>query len=68
MIICWKKVNIARGMKKKKNSDSPRITLAQEKIKDDAPEGMVCIECQNHSVFNEGGCLTCRECGWSKCD
>ena len=56
------------GEEEKKNSDSPRITLAQEKIIDDAPEGMVCIECQNHSVFNEGGCLTCRECGWSKCD
>tara|TARA_B100000900_G_scaffold47260_1_gene35097 strand:- start:514 stop:2031 length:1518 start_codon:yes stop_codon:yes gene_type:complete len=56
------------GDEEKKNSDSPRITLAQEKIKDDFPEGMVCIECQNHSVFNEGGCLTCRECGWSKCD
>ena len=52
----------------KKNSDSPRITLAQEKVREDTPEGMICIECQNHSVFNEGGCLTCRECGWSKCD
>ena len=51
----------------KKNSDSPRITLAQENIEDN-PQGMICIECQNPSVFNEGGCLTCRECGWSKCD
>ena len=52
----------------KKNSDSPRITLAQEEKLGNTPEGMVCIECQNPSVFNEGGCLTCRECGWSKCD
>ncbi len=52
----------------KKKSDSPRITLAQENLKNNMPEGMVCIECQNHSVFNESGCLTCRECGWSKCD
>jgi len=51
----------------KKKSDSPRITLAQENIEDN-PQGMICIECQNPSVFNEGGCLTCRECGWSKCD
>ena len=50
----------------KKNSDSPRITLAQENTEDN-PQGMICIECQK-SVFNEGGCLTCRECGWSKCD
>ena len=56
------------GEEEKKNSDSPRITLAQEKITEEDPEGMVCIECQNPSVFNEGGCLTCRECGWSKCD
>ena len=45
-----------------------KIPPATEKIIEDAPEGMVCIECQNPSVFNEGGCLTCRECGWSKCD
>ena len=56
------------GEEEKKNSDSPRITLAQEKTKEYTPEGIICIECQNHSVFNEGGCLTCRECGWSKCD
>ncbi len=53
--------------KEKKNSDSPRITLAQENTEDN-PQGMICIECQSPSVFNEGGCLTCRECGWSKCD
>ncbi len=53
--------------KEKKKSDSPRITLAQETIENN-PQGMICIECQNYSVFNEGGCLTCRECGWSKCD
>ena len=53
--------------KEKKKSDSPRITLAQENV-EDVPNGMICVECQNPSVFNEGGCLTCRECGWSKCD
>ena len=55
------------GETEKKNSDSPRITLAQEN-QQYTPEGMICSECQNFSVFNEGGCLTCRECGWSKCD
>ena len=29
---------------------------------------LVCAKCSNHSVINEGGCLTCKECGWSKCD
>ena len=48
------------------NNDKPRITLAQENIDD--KNVMICTECHNHSVVNEGGCLTCRECGWSKCD
>ena len=52
---------------KQNNSDSPRITLAQENTKE-SPKGMICVECQNQSVFNEGGCMNCRECGWSKCD
>ena len=51
----------------KKNSGSPRITLVQEG-QQYTPEGMICGECQNHSLYNEGGCLTCKECGWSKCD
>ena len=29
---------------------------------------MICTKCHHHSVINEGGCLNCRECGWSKCD
>ena len=55
------------GEEEKKNSDSPRITLAHEN-QQYTPEGMICSECQNYSVYNEGGCLTCKECGWSKCD
>ena len=45
------------------SSEKPRITLAQD------DEGiMICTKCHNYSVIHEGGCLTCRECGWSKCD
>jgi len=29
--------------------------------------GMECIECNSHGVVNEGGCLVCKDCGWSKC-
>tara|TARA_Y100000031_G_scaffold33300_1_gene37257 strand:+ start:1301 stop:3709 length:2409 start_codon:yes stop_codon:yes gene_type:complete len=29
---------------------------------------MICTKCHHNSVINEGGCLNCRECGWSKCD
>ena len=45
----------------------PLITLAQDDEKSD--NGLlICTKCHNHSVVNEAGCLTCRECGWSKCD
>jgi ribonucleoside-diphosphate reductase alpha chain len=48
------------------SSEKPRITLAQEHQDDERI--MICTKCHNHSVVHEGGCLTCRECGWSKCD
>ena len=55
------------GEKEKKNSDSPRITLATDRTETEGcSEGVGNMECPN--VINEGGCLTCRECGWSKCD
>ncbi len=48
-------------------NNRPFITLAQdEELPDDGL--LICTKCHNHSVVNEGGCLTCRECGWSKCD
>ncbi len=50
----------------KNTLDKPRITLVQDNFEDN--NCMICTECHNHSVVNEGGCLTCRECGWSKCD
>lgn len=44
-----------------------RITMAQEgSVQENAYE---CNDCgTSTNVVNEGGCLTCRECGWSKCD
>ena len=35
---------------------------------DIATKMMMCNSCDNISVVNEGGCLTCQSCGWSKCD
>ena len=46
--------------------EKPLITLAQDHQEENAL--IICTKCHNHSVVNEGGCLTCRECGWSKCD
>ena len=55
------------GETEKKNFDSPRITLAPERIETEGClEGVGHMECPN--LINEGGCLSCRECGWSKCD
>ena len=40
-----------------------------EKQEPTIPEGItICKKCNNHTVFKEGGCLTCHHCGWSKCD
>ena len=50
------------------NNKQPKITLAQEEGEKKNDAMMICHECHYHSVVNEGGCLTCRECGWSKCD
>ena len=46
--------------------EKPLITLAQDPQDDNGL--MICTKCHNYSIVNEGGCLTCRECGWSKCD
>ena len=46
--------------------EKPLMTLAQDHQEEN--ELIICTKCHNHSVVNEGGCLTCRECGWSKCD
>ena len=39
-----------------------------EAATDIAAKMMMCKICDNRSVVNEGGCLTCQSCGWSKCD
>ena len=46
--------------------DKVRITMAPQQTSFECVEGQDRNDCQN--VVNEGGCLTCRECGWSKCD
>ena len=46
--------------------DKVRITMAPQETSFECVEGQGRNDCQN--VVNEGGCLTCRECGWSKCD
>ena len=61
-----RKANISKNQGDNSLEKQPRITMAQDVPEDEGI--MICTECHNHSVVNEGGCLTCRECGWSKCD
>ena len=30
--------------------------------------GQHCSECDGSGIVNEGGCLVCKDCGWSKCE
>ena len=30
--------------------------------------GQYCNECDGSGIVNEGGCLVCKDCGWSKCE
>ena len=46
---------------KKKSDLAKDMDLSPSKL-------MMCPSCDNRSVVNEGGCLTCQSCGWSKCD
>jgi ribonucleoside-diphosphate reductase alpha chain len=46
--------------------DKVRITLASDTPK--KKNFMKCSECDSQSLVNEGGCMTCHDCGWSKCD
>src|SRR3990167_1755071 len=29
--------------------------------------GLLCLDCGSQEVYNEGGCITCQNCGWSRC-
>lgn len=42
-------------------------TSVEEEINANASEYVKCPQCGGNLVF-EGGCNTCKDCGWSKCD
>ena len=44
------------------------IILEDDEILAATSKLMMCPSCESRSVVNEGGCLTCQSCGWSKCD
>ena len=63
---------------KKQNTDKDQdgkllITMEPDQndkieVKNSTTKMMMCKNCDSQSVINEGGCLTCQSCGWSKCD
>ena len=58
------------------NGDSPsqekksQIEIAEEKSSRGkaGQYGQDCNECDGSGIVNEGGCLVCKDCGWSKCE
>ena len=50
------------------DKDKKKSPNKEEDMSLDTAKLMMCPSCDNRSVVNEGGCLTCQSCGWSKCD
>ena len=68
---------IGRALETFVNGDSPsQEKQSQFEIADEASTngrqakeyGQHCSECDGNGIVNEGGCLVCRDCGWSKCE
>ena len=50
------------------DKDKKKSPNKEEDMSLDKAKLMMCSSCDSRSVVNEGGCLTCQSCGWSKCD
>ena len=50
------------------DKDKKKSPNKEEDMSLDTAKLMMCPSCDSRSVVNEGGCLTCQSCGWSKCD
>jgi len=50
------------------DKDKKKSPNKEEDMSLDTAKLMMCPSCDSRSVANEGGCLTCQSCGWSKCD
>ena len=45
-----------------------QFELAEETASATKPRGIYCKECDSNGIVDEGGCLVCKDCGWSKCE
>ena len=67
---------IGRALETFVNGDSPSAEKkSQFEIAEENPPlgrareyGQHCSECDGRGIVNEGGCLVCKDCGWSKCE
>jgi len=67
---------IGRALEVFVNGDSPsQEKKSQFEIAEENPPrgkdreyGQHCSECDGSGIINEGGCLVCKDCGWSKCE
>ena len=68
---------IGRALETFVNGDSPsqekksQFEIADEtsaKVRQPKEYGQHCSECDGSGIVNEGGCLVCKDCGWSKCE
>ena len=67
---------IGRALETFVNGDSPsQEKKSQFEIAEQNPTqkqareyGQHCSECDGSGIVNEGGCLVCKDCGWSKCE
>ena len=50
------------------DKDKKKSSSLEKDMSLDTAKLMMCPSCDSRSVVNEGGCLTCQSCGWSKCD
>jgi ribonucleoside-diphosphate reductase alpha chain len=67
---------IGRALETFVNGDSPSMEKeSQFEIAEENPPlskageyGQYCSKCDGSGIVNEGGCLVCKDCGWSKCE
>lgn len=67
---------IGRALETFVNGDSPsQEKESQFEIAEENPPrskaseyGQYCSKCDGSGIVNEGGCLVCKDCGWSKCE
>lgn len=58
---------IETDYKIQKNKHHDTTKIFDNPIKEKPNKKMICPECKEELQF-EGGCVTCKNCGWSKCD